>query len=126
MFLNGSQYRAHFGPDSLAVQMKFGGWRLRGGTALQSPQNLRQRSAQRGYNLAECSQARLAGSPLQVGDVDFMDTRMLGKVNLSPAFGPAQFSDALSSRRADVLCHSPMFGLVDALYLAHTLCGFER
>ena len=51
---------------------------------------------------------------------------MLGKVDLSPALGPAQFPDALSSRRADVLRHSPMFGLVDALYLAHTLSGLIR
>ena len=48
---------------------------------------------------------------------------MLGKVDLSPAFGPAQLSDALPCGRTDVLCHASMFGLVDALYLAHTLFG---
>ena len=52
-----------------------------------------------------------------------MDILMLGKVDLSPAFGPAQLSDALPRCRADVLCHASMFGLVDALYLAHTPFG---
>jgi hypothetical protein len=50
----------HPGPDPPAFE-------------LQSPQHLRQSSTQRGYNLAECPQARLTGSPLQVGDVDLMD-----------------------------------------------------
>ncbi len=48
---------------------------------------------------------------------------MLGKVDLSPAFGPAQLSDALPRRRTDVLCHASMIGLAFALYLAHTLFG---
>ena len=50
---------------------------------------------------------------------------MLGKVDLSPAFGPSQLSDALARRHTDFLCHAFMFGLVDALYLAHTLFGFR-
>ena len=51
---------------------------------------------------------------------------MLGKVDLSPAFGPAQLSDALPGRRTDVLCHASMIGLAFALYLAHTLSGFRK
>jgi hypothetical protein len=46
---------------------------------------------------------------------------MLGKVDLSPAFGPAQLSDPFPRRYTDVLCHASMFGLVDALYLVHPL-----
>jgi hypothetical protein len=45
---------------------------------------------------------------------------MLGKVDLPPAFGPAQLSDALPRRRTDVLCHASVIGLAFALYLAHT------
>ena len=48
---------------------------------------------------------------------------MLGKVDLSPASGPAQLPDALPRRRTDVLCHASMIGLAFALYLAHTLFG---
>jgi hypothetical protein len=50
-----------------------------------------------------------------------MDAGMLGKVDLPPAFGPAQLSDALTRRRTDVFCHAFMIGLAFALYLAHTL-----
>ena len=46
---------------------------------------------------------------------------MLGKVDLSPAFGAAQLSDALASSLADFLRHAFMVVLVDALYLAHPL-----
>ena len=80
-----------------------------------SPQHLRQSSTQRGYNLTECPQARLAGSPLQVGDVDLMDAGLLGKVDLPPIPGAAQLSDPLTGRRTVVLCCASMFGLGDAL-----------
>jgi hypothetical protein len=48
---------------------------------------------------------------------------MLGKVNLSPALGPAQFSHALACRLADVSCHPSIIELAFPLYLAHTLSG---
>lgn len=89
----------------------------------QSLQQLRKGSIESGHDLAECSQSRLAGSPLQVRDVDLMDARLLGKINLSPALGPAQLPDSLARRCADVPCHAFMVGLVFALYLAHTLSG---
>ena len=50
---------------------------------------------------------------------------MLGKIDLPPAFGPAQLSDALPRCRTDVLCHASMIGLAFALYLAHTLFGVK-
>ena len=46
---------------------------------------------------------------------------MLGKVDLSPAFDPAQLSELLPRCRTDVLHHASMLGLVDALYLVHIL-----
>jgi len=48
---------------------------------------------------------------------------MLGKVNLSPALGTAQFPDSLACRRADVPCHAFIIGLACALYLVHPLFG---
>ena len=51
---------------------------------------------------------------------------MLGKVDLAPAFGPAQLSDAFTRRRTDVLCHASMIELAFALYLAHTLFGRKK
>jgi hypothetical protein len=57
--------------------------------------------------------------------VDLVDAGMLGKVDLPPAFGPAQLPDSLASRNADVPCHPVMFGLVFALYLVHPLSSAE-
>ena len=91
--------------------------------ALQSLQQFRERCFQSRGDFAECTQPRLACSALQVGNVDLVDAGLLGKVDLPPALGPAQLSDALPRRRTDVLCHASMIGLAFALYLAHTLFG---
>jgi hypothetical protein len=46
---------------------------------------------------------------------------VLGKVNLPPALGPAQFPDAFARRNANVPCHAFIMDLVFALDLVHTL-----
>ena len=97
-----------------------------GPAALQSFQQFRERCSESGGDLAEGAQPRLAGSAFQVGDVDLVDARMLGKVDLSPALCPAQLSDTLTRRRTDVLCHAFMIELASALYLAHTLSCLPR
>jgi hypothetical protein len=51
---------------------------------------------------------------------------VFGKVNLPPAFGTAQFSDALTCRRADVPCHAFIMELVFALYLVHPLFDVRK
>jgi hypothetical protein len=51
---------------------------------------------------------------------------MLGKVNLSPALGSAQLSDALARCRTDVLCHANIVGLVSALYLVQHSLAFGK
>jgi len=50
-----------------------------------------------------------------------MDAGLLGKVDLPPTPGAAQFPDPLPRCRTDVLCHASIIGLAFALYLAHTL-----
>ena len=95
----------------------------RGPVALQSLQQFRKRCFEGRGDLAECSQSRLACATLQIGDVDFVDAGLLGKVNLSPVPGAAQLPDSLAGRRTDVLCHASMIGLAFALYLVRTLFG---
>jgi len=92
-----------------------------GRVALQSLQQLRQCCSEGGGDLAECSQSWFPCATLQIGDVDFVDAGLLGKINLPPASGAAQFPDPLTRRRTDVLCHPFMIELAFALYLAHTL-----
>lgn len=69
----------------------------------------------------ESPQAWFTCTAFQIGDVDLMDAGLFGKIDLPLTFGAAYFPDTFSRRRADVLCHSPILGLADALYLAHTL-----
>jgi len=97
------------------------GSRSIGRTALQSLQQFRERCFEGRGDLAQGAQPRLACTALKVRDVDLVDAGLLGKVDLPPTPGAAQLSDPLTRRCTDFLCHSPMFGLVDALYLAHTL-----
>ena len=115
---------ALFRPDSV-MQIRFQaiGNRSIGRAPLQSLQQFRERNLQGGSDLAQRSQSRLACAALQIGDVDLVDARLLGKVDLPPVSGAAQLSDALTRCRTDVLCHASMIGLAFALYLAHTLFG---
>jgi len=43
------------------------------------------------------------------------------KVDLPPAFGPAEFSDALAGRHADVSCHAFIMEVVFTLYVDEEL-----
>jgi hypothetical protein len=68
-------------------------------------------------------QAHFPRSPLQIGDMDFVDSGLLGQVNLSPAALLAKLADAFSELDADIKGHSSSIDLVDALYLVDTLSG---
>ncbi len=94
--------------------------------ASESLQQVRERCSESRCDLTECSQSRLACTALQIGNVDFVDAGLLGKVDLPPVPGAAQFPDPFTRRRTDVLCHASMIGLVLALYLAHTLSGIGK
>lgn len=66
-------------------------------------------------------QAHFPHAPLQIGDMDFVDSGLLGQVNLSPAALLAKLADAFSELDADIKGHSSSIDLVDALYLVDTL-----
>lgn len=46
---------------------------------------------------------------------------MLRQVDLAPTLTFPQGSNAFAEENANILCHSPIIGLVYPLYLAHTL-----
>jgi len=48
-------------------------------------------------------QAHFPRSPLQIGDMDFVDSGLLGQVNLSPAALLAKLADAFSELDADIV-----------------------
>ena len=68
-------------------------------------------------------QPDLARSPFEVGDMDFVDSGLLGQVDLPPAALLAKLADAFSELDADIRGHSSSIDLADALYLVDTLSG---
>jgi len=69
------------------------------------------------------TQPDLACTPLQVGDMNLVDSGLLGQVDLPPAALLAKLADAFSELDADIKGHSSSIDLVDALYLVDTLSG---
>jgi hypothetical protein len=65
--------RMQFPSPTLPIRSQPSAIRSTAAPESQSPQHFRQGCPQRAHYLAECPQARLAGSPLQVGDVDLMN-----------------------------------------------------
>jgi hypothetical protein len=63
----------------------------------------------------------LAHAPLQVGDVDLMDSGVFRQVDLSPAVLLTELPDSLADLDADIRGHSPSIDLVQALYLVDAL-----
>src|SRR6476660_854225 len=50
--------------------------------------------------------------PLQIRDMNFMNARMLCKIDLSPSFSLPQFADSPAKLGADVGCHEAMVGVL--------------
>jgi hypothetical protein len=71
----------------------------------------------------------LAYTPLQIGDVDLMDSGVFRQVDLSPAVLLTELPDSLADLDADIRGHSPSIDLVQALYLVdalfHCLCASD-
>jgi len=67
----------------------------------------------------------LACSPFQIGDVNLMDSRLLGQIDLPPTSPFPEFSYSFADLETNIRGHSPSIDLVEALYLVDALCGFR-
>jgi hypothetical protein len=63
----------------------------------------------------------LARTALKVGDVDLVDTRLFGEVDLPPTVLFAKFPDSFAKLGANIRRHSSSIDLVEALYLVDAL-----
>lgn len=63
----------------------------------------------------------LPHTSLQVGDMNFVNSGLLGKINLPPAALFAQIADSFTDLDADIKGHPPSIGLVQTLYLVDAL-----
>ena len=69
------------------------------------------------------TQPDLARSPLQIGNMNLVDSGLLGQVDLPPAALLAKLADVFSELDADIRGHPSSIDLADALYLVDTLSG---
>lgn len=67
------------------------------------------------------AQAYLPGPPFEIGDVNLVDSRMLGQVELSPTSLLAELSNPFSDLDTYIKGHAPSIDLVHALYLVDAL-----
>jgi hypothetical protein len=65
-------------------------------------------------------------TPFQIGDVDLMNSRLLGKVDLPPASLLAKLPNAVANLDANIGVHSSSIDLVEALYLVDALSRSSR
>jgi len=106
----------------MAANVSFTGQHLKGPLPAFDPfEKFAQRQIKGGCQSRQMAQPDLARSPLQVGDMDFVDSGLLGQVDLPPAALLAKLADAFSELDADIRGHSSSIDLADALYLVDTL-----
>jgi hypothetical protein len=63
----------------------------------------------------------LARAPLEIGDVDLVNSRLFGKVNLPPTPFLSELPDSFAKLDANIRRHASSIDLVEALYLVDAL-----
>jgi hypothetical protein len=69
----------------------------------------------------EMTKSDLARAPLEIGDVDLVNSRLFGKVNLPPTPFLSELPDSFAKLDANIRRHSSSIDLVEALYLVDAL-----
>lgn len=65
-------------------------------------------------------------TPLEVGDVDLVNPRLLGEVDLPPTLLFSELPDSFAKLDAHIRGHSSSIDLVEALYLVDALSVGDR
>jgi len=71
------------------------------------------------------AKSHLARTPLQIGDVNLVNARLFGEVNLTPAPLLSELPDSIANLDADIGVHPSSIDLVEALYLVDALSSAE-
>jgi hypothetical protein len=72
------------------------------------------------------AESDLACTPLEIGDVDLVNTRLFGQVDLPPAPLLSELPDSIAKLDANIGVHSSSIDLVEALYLVDALSRPNR
>ena len=94
--------------------------------ALYALEEFAERHLEGGRKSCEVMKTDLARTPLKVGDVDLVDTGMLGEVDLPPTILLSELPDSFAQLDAYIRVHSSSIDLVEALYLVDALSAEIR
>jgi hypothetical protein len=115
------QQRTHtFPQDSFAQNPKNSGERevL---AALYALQELAERHLEGSRKSCQMAKSHLSRTPLEVGDVNLVNPRLLSEVDLPPTLLLAEVPDSFAKLDAHIIGHSSSIDLVEALYLVDAL-----
>jgi hypothetical protein len=74
----------------------------------------------------QVTKSNLARTPLEIRDVDLVNARLFGEVDLTPAPLLSELPDSSSNLNADIGVHASSIDLVEALYLVDALSRPNR
>lgn len=89
-------------------------------------QKLAERDLEGSGQSRQVVQSNLARATLQVRDMDLVNTRLLGEVDLPPAPFFSELPDSFAKLDANIRGHSSSIDLVEALYLVDALSADRR
>jgi hypothetical protein len=72
------------------------------------------------------AKSHLARTPLEIRNVDFVNTRLFGKVDLPPTPLLSELPDSVAKLAAYIGVHPSSIDLVEALYLVDALSWLKR
>ena len=89
-------------------------------------QKLAERHLEGSGQSRQVAQSDLARTALQVGDMDLVNTRLFGEVDLPPTPFLSELPDSFAKLDANIRGHSSSIDLVEALYLVDALSTDRR
>jgi hypothetical protein len=112
------------GEDSLGGELaeRSCGWL----SPLYALQKLAERHLEGGGESRQVAQSDLPRTALQVGDMDLVNTRLFGEVDLPPIPFLSELPDSFAKLDANIRGHSSSIDLVEALYLVDALSAKYR
>lgn len=89
-------------------------------------QKLAERHLEGSGQSRQMAQSDLARTPFQIGNMDLVNTRLFGEVDLPPIPFLSELPDSFAKLDANVRGHSSSIDLVEALYLVDALSAKYR
>jgi hypothetical protein len=94
--------------------------------AIHSLKKFAERHIESSRESRQMAKSHLTHTPLEIRDVDLVNARLFGEIDLPPAPLLSELPDSSSNLDADIGVHLSSIDLVEALYLVDALSGPNR